>query len=218
MERHESMHSIITIDIETIPRQDITPSADLVKIPATYKKEDSIQKYVEENMDTAYRKLAVDPFGAQIIVISAAFKDEKPVVTASDNEEKVMKEIDNWLGSLPTKTPLYAIDVCGFNIAEFDLPMLFLRACKYGCRNIIELLPGKPYDDRICDVMRMAFPTKRNEYVSMDKLCGWFGIEGKGDMDGSMVYDYFLEGRLHDIALYCQSDVEKTRELYNKLK
>jgi len=33
-----------------------------------------------------------------------------------------------------------------------------------------------------------------------------------------MLYDYYLEGKIKDIADYCSKDVQRTRELYNILK
>ena len=52
----------------------------------------------------------------------------------------------------------------------------------------------------------------------LDTLAKIFNLPtSKDEMDGSMVYDYFLEGRLEDICRYCMKDVELTRLVYYKM-
>lgn len=218
---------VLTLDIETIPSQSLKPDPMMVKVPANYKDEAKILAYQETHAEEAYRKLSLDPLWCQVVALSAAYGDDGGMITAGEDEKKIFTEFDNWLGALAdmpkTTKDLIKSDpstytIVGFNHAEFDIPIIHLRAQKYRCRNIQKLLSDlKPFSDRIADVMRMAFPTAKNRYVSMDSLCEYFGIKGKGDMDGSMVYDYFLEGRLAEIAEYCQADVKATRELYKIL-
>ena len=43
------------------------------------------------------------------------------------------------------------------------------------------------------------------------------GIPGKDGMDGSMVCDAFLQGRIAEIAEYCKGDVERTRQIYKRM-
>jgi len=210
--------SLLFLDCETIPRQDLSPNPSMVKAPANYKKEEAIKKYQEEHAEEAYRKLALDPFGAQIIVIAAAWNDGDIVSFYGEDERQVIFSFNMWLASLDTNTPAYARGLCGFNIANFDAPMLYLRGCKYGAIHVSDITNKKPFDEQLYDVMRMAFPTKRNEYVSMDVLCRFFGMEGKEGIDGSMVYDMYKAGKIEEIRTYCESDVDKTRQLYNILK
>ena len=39
----------------------------------------------------------------------------------------------------------------------------------------------------------------------------------KDEMDGSMVWPYFQEGRIDEICAYCMKDVELTRKVYYKM-
>jgi hypothetical protein len=39
-------------------------------------------------------------------------------------------------------------------------------------------------------------------------------MEGKGDIDGSKVFDLYLAGELKKIYHYCMDDVEKVRKLH----
>ncbi len=212
------MMTTIFLDIEAIPPQDRQPDPLTVKVPVNYKKEDAIKKYQEDHAEEAYRKLALSKLDAQVIVISAAINDEKPIVIAYDDERKVMEEFDRWLESVSLKGYLHDFYVCGHNVIGYDAPILYLRACKYDLHFVKQLIPTKPYDERWMDTMRMAAPMLRSEYISMDVLLKFFNLGDKGDIDGSMVYDMFLEGKLNEIATYCQEDVIKTRKIYNKLK
>jgi len=223
------MKPILYLDIETIPAQDIKPNPDLVEPPGNYKNPETIKAYQEAKADEVYRKLSLNPLWAQVIVISAAYGDEETVTFFSDDEEDLFISLDRHLSSVerePVKSTKDLIKqspdtwtIVGYNIREFDAPILFLRAKKYGCKNIERLLRDlSRYDRRIEDVMQMALPTMGKQYLKMDELCKFFGIEGKGDIDGSMVYDYYLEGKIKDIAQYCSKDVQRTRELYNILK
>jgi len=222
------MKPILYLDIETIPSQDIKPDPDMVEPPGNYKNPETIKAYQEAKAEEVYRKLSLNPLWAQVIVISAAYGDEDIVVTYGEDEQSIFNEFDKYLSSL-SLSPQSTKDlikqspdtwtIVGYNIREFDAPILFLRAKKYGCKNIERLLRDlSRYDRRIEDVMQMALPTMGKQYLKMDELCKFFGIEGKGDIDGSNVYDYYLQGKLGEIAEYCKKDVERTRELYNILK
>jgi len=220
-------NSLLFIDIETIAPQDIKPNPDMVEPPGNYKNPDTVRAYQESKADEAYRKLALNPLWAQVIVISAAYGDGDIHTFKDDNEEHLLKKFDMYLYNLqqnPSSTKdliKQSPDVwtlVGYNIREFDAPILFLRAKKYGCKNIERLLRDlSRYDRRIEDVMQMALPTMGKQYLKMDELCKFFGIEGKGDIDGSNVYDYFIGGKLEEIAQYCSEDVQRTRELYKIL-
>lgn len=53
--------------------------------------------------------------------------------------------------------------------------------------------------------------------ASMEVLCKVFGIEGKQGFDGSMVYDAMLAGEELRVKEYCEDDVRRTREVYNRI-
>jgi hypothetical protein len=56
----------------------------------------------------------------------------------------------------------------------------------------------------------------REKRASMDKLCKAFGIEGKGDFDGSMVAATWPVDP-QKVVDYCCADVERTRALYYRM-
>ena len=74
-------------------------------------------------------------------------------------------------------------------------------------------MSAKPWDGCIADTM-LLWDAKA--FASMDKLCKAFGLEGKGDMDGSKVAETWLADP-QKVIDYCKCDVERTRELYKRL-
>ena len=219
--------NILYLDIETLPPQDRQPDPDDVTPPANYKNPETIRAYQESKAEEVYRKLATNPLDAQVLVIGVAYGDDKAIGLCDTDEKALFDKLEEYLATLQfniestkdliKKSP-DSWTIVGHNVAQFDLPILMLRAKKYGGTLTNQLLRDlTPFDHRIADTMRMAMPTMKGSYVSMDDLCGFFGLEGKGDMDGSTVYDYFKEGKIDDIIKYCIKDVETTRKLYKIL-
>ena len=53
--------------------------------------------------------------------------------------------------------------------------------------------------------------------IGMDRLCLALGMDGKGDIDGSMVADLWSQGEFEKIASYCRDDVLRTREIHRRM-
>jgi predicted PolB exonuclease-like 3'-5' exonuclease len=104
-----------------------------------------------------------------------------------------------------------------FNGTEFDLPVLRYRAMMH--RLSASGLSVRPYfhrymDDAIdlCDVL-CSFSTHRR--ASLHEICRVMGLPGKPDgIRGEDVERYHREGRIQEIADYCESDVVNTYQLW----
>lgn len=203
------------LDIETIPFIDVKES-DL-KAPAQYKKPESIQKYIEENygnlMTAEIKRRSVSVYENRIVCLGFAFNHEDPIGLTYETEEEILKAFQAIVldrcaneGGSPE-----GMTLIGHNIKEFDAPSLYLKACKYK----LDAIQSMFYFGRknMVDTMVMGSYFKYKTFVSMDSLCKYFGISGKGDVDGSKVYGLWKEGKLDEIAKYCCDDVKKTREL-----
>ncbi|MGB8736663.1 MAG: 3'-5' exonuclease, partial [Rhodomicrobium sp.] len=100
-----------------------------------------------------------------------------------------------------------------FNGNSFDLPGLRYRAM------INEVaapgLSARPYFNRysedaldLCDVLSSFNAQGR---ATLHEICKVMGLPGKPDgIDGSEVHRYFCEGRIKDIADYCETDILNT--------
>jgi 3'-5' exonuclease len=104
-----------------------------------------------------------------------------------------------------------------FNGSSFDLPVLRYRAMVHKVSAIG--LASRPYFNRytddaidLCDVLSsFSMPAKS----TLHELCRVLGLPGKPDnIDGSEVEKHFREGRIQNIADYCESDVVNTYRLW----
>jgi len=104
-----------------------------------------------------------------------------------------------------------------FNGSSFDLPVLGYRAIVHGVA-----APGlslRPYFNRytedaidLCDVLSSFSPQGK---ATLHELCRVMGLPGKPDgMSGGEVEKYYRDGRIRDIAEYCESDVVNTYRVW----
>jgi len=104
-----------------------------------------------------------------------------------------------------------------FNGSSFDLPVLRYRAMLHQVSAIG--LSARPYFNRytddamgLCDVLS-SFSLQAKS--TLHELCRVMGLPGKPDgIDGGDVEKYFREGRIQDIADYCESDVVNTYRVW----
>lgn len=173
-----------------------------------------------EQAEDAWRKTSFNGALGQICVIGYAIEDQEPVALyAADYENGDAGLLRDFFAAItdlrcdgrPVK-PMFI----GHNLAAFDLPFIFHRAVING----VPLPAGfpihpKPWGDECFDTMTYwAGPKDR---ISLDNLCRALGIEGKGGMDGSQVWDFVRAGRIAEVADYCKHDIEITRAAYKRL-
>jgi 3'-5' exonuclease len=224
------MSMFVYLDCETLASNELLDISEL-KCPGNIKKPESIAAWRadparQDDLHDLHRKTALDPFAARIFCIAFAINDDPVQVIWDDEEEIVMRKINAYLEGLKdTSRKRYealgaSAHIVGYNIKNFDNSFLKLRALKYKLSLLNQLLPHRSAMSRIEDVMEYALVTTRftvDKYVSQDKVCKYFGLKGKGEMDGSMVMDYYLQGKKQEIADYCKDDVEQMRQLHQIL-
>jgi predicted PolB exonuclease-like 3'-5' exonuclease len=104
-----------------------------------------------------------------------------------------------------------------FNGSSFDLPVLRYRAMVHGVA-----APGlalRPYFHRytedavdLCDVLASFSPQGK---ATLHEMCKVMGLPGKPDgMAGGEVEKYYHEGRIREIADYCETDVVNTYRVW----
>jgi predicted PolB exonuclease-like 3'-5' exonuclease len=104
-----------------------------------------------------------------------------------------------------------------FNGSSFDLPVLRYRAMVHEVA-----APGlalRPYFHRytedavdLCDVLSSFSPQGK---ATLHEMCRVMGLPGKPDgMAGSEVEKYYREGRIREIADYCETDVVNTYRVW----
>ncbi len=215
------IETFVYFDIETIPNQrpeTFEKLKEQVKAPASYKKPESIEKWLEENRYSAAQealaKTSLDGGAGHVCTIGWAKNDGKIRV---EHAETVAEEHDILTAFFNDLSDYKSHTLVGHNIAKFDIPFLLKRAVVLG----VPLPPEtafprdpKPWDKRVFDTMT-AWAGAR-DMISMNRLCGILGIIGKDDFDGSQVAQAWADGEHLRIAHYCSSDVDRTRQIHQK--
>jgi len=226
-------------DIETIPTQREDVIADMradvekekleLKAPGNYKDPEKIAAYIEtekikldSNFDERYRKTALD-YRGEIFCICAAQNDDeimKFVKGQTNNEYEIIAAFFSWFDSLrDNHGQRRAYTLVGHNSNSFDWPFIWRRAVINNVpvtRSFPRPLEIKPWSDKTHDTMIMWTGSPR-EFISQDRLAKALGLPGKGDMDGSKVWDYVKEGRGQEVVDYCARDVETVRQIHKRL-
>ncbi len=184
-----------------------------VSPPATYKKQESIDKWMSENAERVKQeriaKTALDTSLARIICIGFAI-DDGDIQTLTGPEDEILAAFFSSISgrTLPT--------LIGHNILGYDIPLVYHRAIINGIRPHGAFhMHHKPWYGNNFDTMTEWAGMR--DRISLDRLCKLLGIPGKGDIDGSMVPEMYERGEIDKIAEYCAHDVEKVRAIYRRL-
>jgi len=105
-----------------------------------------------------------------------------------------------------------------YNGRTFDLPVIGLRALKYGVR-IPWYFTGRGYRYRFSEEGHYDLMDQLSDYgaaraSSLDVVCRLIGLPGKLDMDGGDVGQLFMKGEVERIETYCLTDVIQTAFLF----
>ena len=220
---------IITLDIETTPTVNQAVHAEIaasITAPGNYKKPESIAEWEATQkpalVHDAILKTSFDGSRGHIAVIGAAVNDEDPVsfwregTEPHKHEGDILAEFFEWLMQAYKPTEQMLPRFVGHNIANFDLRFMFQRAIILGIRPPAFIpFNDKPWSDRIYDTMVQWSGVKGS--ISQDQLSRALGQDGKGDMDGSKVWGAVQEGRIAEVASYCEDDVWQARNNYKRM-
>lgn len=179
---------------------------------------------VDKAIDEAVRKTALDTSICQIVCIAWAWDDE-PVQSVEGLDEadllrrfwKEMTRADDSayedFGFRRELAPCVIAHNSGFDIRGIWRRSIINRVSPARWWPV----DARPWDaGRIRDTMIMWEGVGGR--ISLDRLCKLLGLAGKGDVDGSMVWDLVRAGRLNEVAAYCRDDVgERLRPVYRRL-
>lgn len=207
------------LDIETIPTQ--LPEvrarfAENVTPPGNIKKPESIEKWLDENRESAaleaIAKTSFDPLFGHICTIAWAIDEEEPTACHAVTVDQEREVLQSFFEDLQAN---HRYTFVGHYIGGFDLRFILCRAVVLGVK-IPRSIPRdpKPWDSKIFDTMT-AWAGQRGT-VSMDNLCLALGIEGKCDFSGADVADAWAAGEHEKIAEYCKDDVCRTRAIWSR--
>ena len=128
--------------------------------------------------------------------------------------ERIEKElIASFVDKIENLNPQFVT----FNGNSFDLPVLRYRAMIHSIA--APGLSARAYYNRytedaidLCDLLSSFSPQAK---ATLQELCRVMGLPGKPDsIDGSEVHKYFREGRIQEIADYCETDIVNTYRVW----
>ncbi len=132
-----------------------------------------------------------------------------------------VKLLEDFWGIIKKYHPLHLVS---FNGRNFDAPFLMLRSALLGIRPSRDLMQGTKFNymlhtdliDELTFYMPSAYGATRR--FNFDFYARAFGIKSPKSegVDGSMVADYYYDGKILEISEYCLRDVSATWELYLK--
>ena len=200
---------MIYIDIETIPPPS-KPDRDSLKIPGNISKPETIEKWKDENLESEWRKEALNSLKGQIICIGIINLAFPAGLSLFDNDEKKLLTlfVNNYLKS--------SDEICGHNLLGFDAPFIFHRCLKYGIKPPLQFRTQK--HEMLFDTMLMFDPFRWKQYYSLKSLAEFFGIEKNNDIKGDQLFDLYQVGEHDKIREHCLDDVRVTKQVYERLK
>lgn len=221
------MMNYLYLDIETIPAQ--SPEvhaaiAETVKPPAQMKKAETIAAWEAHDkaqaVQDAIAKTSLDGAYGHICCIGFALGNMQPDSTSMNvyspkGEATILRDFFAAADHLGRNNP-HPVCIVGHNIIGFDLRFIWQRAIVLGVRVPVWFpRDPKPWCNEAFDTM-LAFAGQRGT-IGLNRLCRVLGIDGKTDIDGSMVASLWEAGRADDIARYCMDDVERTRAIHRRM-
>ncbi len=106
----------------------------------------------------------------------------------------------------------------GHNIWSFDLPFIYQRSIINKVKPRTDISFARYRDIPIYDTMLQWSLWNFDKVQKLDTLAKVLGLPtSKDEMDGSMVWDYYQQGRIEEINKYCMKDVELTRQVYKRM-
>jgi len=221
-----NMH--LYLDIETVPtdRADVRAYiAATVSPPGNISKAETIAKWNEESrpaaVEEAVAKTGLDGSFGRVCVIGWAY-DDGPVQSMHDiaSESELLHAFAEQLNVWVPIGEQYTTAVIGHNVSSFDLRFLTQRFIVNGIKPpllIQRAAQAKPWEaDKVFDTM-IQWAGVGNR-ISLEKLCLALSIPSpKSDITGATVAAAVSDGRIAEVAAYCERDVEAVRAVYRRM-
>jgi len=160
----------------------------------------------------------------RVVAISVALRsgDDFRVWTLGDEDADEAEIVRRFFDGIDRYTP----DLVSWNGGGFDLPVLNYRALKHGIQAPRYWEIGESdrdfkwnnyqsrYHWRHTDLMDVLANFNLRASAKLDEISVMLGFPGKLGMDGSKVWDTYLDGGIREIRNYCETDVLNTWLVY----
>jgi predicted PolB exonuclease-like 3'-5' exonuclease len=160
----------------------------------------------------------------RVVAISVALRtaDSFKVWTLGDEDSDEAEIVRRFFDGIARYTP----DLVSWNGGGFDLPVLHYRALKNGIQAPRYWEIGESdrdfkwnnylsrYHWRHTDLMDVLANFNPRANAKLDEIASMLGFPGKLGMDGSKVWETYLQGGIREIRDYCETDVLNTWLVY----
>lgn len=160
----------------------------------------------------------------QIAVISCLLRHNNQVHLFSLNstETSEAEVLSRFFHGIDQYKPI----LVSWNGSGFDCPVLYYRALRHRISAPAFWDLGETdstfkwnnyfsrYHFRHTDIMDVLSAYQPKNFVPLDELATSLGLPGKMGMAGDQVWPYYLEGKIQEIANYCETDVLNTYLVY----
>lgn len=214
--------NIFVFDIETVP--DIKSGRILYNLDSDKNDREvaeiMLAKRQEKNVNSTFLPLHLQ----RIVAISVALRTKNQFKVGSmgniDSDEPVL--IEGFFKCIEKYLPT----LVSWNGSGFDLPVLHYRSLLHGISSPSYWNVGDDdasfrwnnylsrYHYRHTDLMDVLAAYQNRANAPLTEIAVMLGLPGKLGMDGSQVWDYFLDKKLAAIRNYCETDVLNTYLIY----
>lgn len=196
------------LDIETLPCEE-GKKEEVIKLLQT--KNGAAAEVTEEIIEKLYRDTSFEGTFGRICCIGYIKEDGRLIKGVLRGDEK---EILAEFWKLVKDVNLFI----GHNLMEFDLPFIYKRSVILGVKPTLNLPFIRYRSFPIFDTMKEWNKWGYGKSTSLDTLAKVLGFpSSKDEMNGSMVWDYYKQGKVEEICKYCMKDVELTRRVFYKM-
>lgn len=173
-----------------------------------------------------YRKLALSSQWCRLICIGLIIEDDngqilhrgvlgrdRDTMRLHLDERRLLRSFWNLLKGFNDRKDL----LIGFNLLDYDLVVIVQHSILRSVKPTFQIRFARYRSRPIFDVM-WEFQSWRHR-ISLDELAKVMGLQSskQDGIDGSRVYDLFLEDRHQEICDYCLADCDLTRSLYYRI-
>ena len=193
----------ISLDIETMPNEDMVSKLPEVEASKTLKDPEKIEKDIANKRQEQIDKMALSPLYGKIACIGLYSQDYQNVLVG--NEEEILKQFFEI-----TKDKV----LITYNGLNFDIPFIYKRACIYDIFTIKDMKEkvNKYKQDKHIDLMNEF--CSYGQYEKLDTLCSIYLNENKIDFDVKTIKDLIkTSDGVEKLKEYCLRDVELTYKL-----
>lgn len=200
-------------DIETIPADDEFKQIAVDLTKKKFEKRARRGEKIKINEEEIFRWTAISGDFGRIFCIGYALGDGPIEVIHGEEKEILAKwwEIAN-----------QADCFIGHNVMDFDLRFIYKRSIINKIKPVskhLNLSFARYRNFPIFDTMREWEKWSMDSFISLDTLAKVLGLPTSkdGGIDGTRVYDFYLDQKFNEIYEYCKRDVELTRKIWRRM-